>query len=184
MSNIITVDLRGRVPGGRSIEFLRAEMNGSMRTPFALIRYALNGKEVAEGFRIDLDKQTIFDRLGDPETDAVIERAAPLIANLLAPAAIERDRKLEGAVLEGAVSLTQEIKSELEALRDHLATILGRDTRNFDPREIEQAVGQIPASQRGGAINELKEMMKLMTRLERSVTSAEENLKRLDEVAH
>ena len=91
MAEYLTVDLKGRIEGGSSIEFLRAEMNRSMATPFALIRYAVDGVEPKNGLRIDLDKMAIFDRLGDPEKDAVIERAAPEIAHILGLVAGVRD---------------------------------------------------------------------------------------------
>ncbi len=34
-SDILSVDLRGKVEGGNGIEFLRAEINGAEATPFA-----------------------------------------------------------------------------------------------------------------------------------------------------
>jgi hypothetical protein len=53
------------------------------RSPFALIRYSIDGQEPRYGLRLDLDKQVFLDYLGDSEKDAVIARAAPKIVAFL-----------------------------------------------------------------------------------------------------
>ncbi len=110
MAQILTVDLRGRVEGGHGIEFLRAELNGSEATPFALVRYALNGEEQRSGFRIDVDKAAFIDRPSDPEQEAVIVRAAPAIVDLLSPTLNLREIKL---FRTGALAVLSEAEQDV-----------------------------------------------------------------------
>jgi hypothetical protein len=57
-----TIDLRGHIPGGAAIEFLRAEVpSGQYHGPFAVIHYALHGVEQDLGLRLDMDKQVFLD---------------------------------------------------------------------------------------------------------------------------
>jgi hypothetical protein len=83
---MITIDLRHRVPGGASIEFLRVEMAGIDASPFALIRYAKDGEEQKTGLRLDLDKRSFLDHFEDQEKERVIESAAPRIVELVGTA--------------------------------------------------------------------------------------------------
>lgn len=78
-----TTDLRGKVDGGASIEFLNVEIpSGPFRAPFAVVRYALNGEEQEYGLRLDLDKGAFLDHFEDePLKEAVLRRAAPQIVN-------------------------------------------------------------------------------------------------------
>lgn len=122
MSNVLTVDLKGRVKGGASIEFLRAEMNGSMVTPFALIRYAVDGIEPKTGLRIDLDKRAILDRLDDPETDAVIERAGPQIAEVIGPVAYQRDLTIRSHSTDAHLRGATRVSHGTDALLVHPTT--------------------------------------------------------------
>jgi hypothetical protein len=88
---MISVELRGRVKGGASIEFLRAEVaEGHRRIPSALIRYSLNGVEQAYGLRLDLDKQVVLDRFEDDEKQETVERAVPEILEVLRSALYAR----------------------------------------------------------------------------------------------
>jgi hypothetical protein len=82
---MIAVDLKDRVKGGASIEFLRAEVpEGHRRIPSALIRYSLNGVEQPYGLRLDLDKQVVLDRFeDDEEKQETLERAVPEILRVL-----------------------------------------------------------------------------------------------------
>jgi hypothetical protein len=81
---MISIDLKGRVRGGASIKFLRAEVNEEhRRIPFALIRYSLDGVEQAYGLRLDLDKQVVLDRFEDKEKQETVERAVPEILKVL-----------------------------------------------------------------------------------------------------
>ena len=81
---MIAIDLKGRVKGGASIEFLRAEVpEGHRRIPSALIRYSLGGVEQTYGLRLDLDKQVVLDHFEDKEKQETVERAVPEILKVL-----------------------------------------------------------------------------------------------------
>lgn len=82
---MISIDLKDRVKGGASIEFLRVEVpEGHRRIPSALIRYSLDGVEQAYGPRLDLDKQVVLDRFeDDEEKQETVERAIPEILKVL-----------------------------------------------------------------------------------------------------
>jgi len=82
---MISIDLKGRVKGGASIEFLRAEVpEGHRRIPSALIRYSLDGVEQTYGLRLDLDKQVVLDRFeDDEEKQETVEEAVPEIIKVL-----------------------------------------------------------------------------------------------------
>jgi len=71
------------------IRFLRAEVNASNYTPFALIRYAVRGHERSKALRLDLDKRVFIDPGDFEESDqeqfkAVADRVAPIIAERVA----------------------------------------------------------------------------------------------------
>jgi hypothetical protein len=81
---VISIDLRGRVKGGASIEFLRAEVpERHRRLPSALIRYSLGGVEQTYGLRLDLDKRVVLDRFEDKEKQETVEEAVPEILKVL-----------------------------------------------------------------------------------------------------
>jgi orotate phosphoribosyltransferase len=83
---IRTIDLTSNIPGGDSIEFLRAEVSKAAYrySPFALVRYALEGVEQEYGLRIDLDKRVFIDHFDeDPKKEAVLHGAAPKIVKFL-----------------------------------------------------------------------------------------------------
>ena len=77
------IDLKEFIPGGASIELLRAEISEKYRTPFALIRYAIEGVEAEYGLRLDLGKQVFIDQLDDRERDKFFQEAAPKIVEIL-----------------------------------------------------------------------------------------------------
>jgi len=83
MAKIRTINLKGHVAGGASIEFLRAEVPETHRLPFALIRYSLQGVEQEYGLRLDLDKRVFIDHFEDEEKEKTIESAAPKIVEFL-----------------------------------------------------------------------------------------------------
>ena len=85
MLTIKTVDLTGVVPTMGAIQLLRAEtVNGVGRyIPFALVRYARNGKEQELGVRLDLDKRAFLDRFDDDAENRSLQLAAPKIAHLI-----------------------------------------------------------------------------------------------------
>jgi len=82
---MISIDLKDRVKGGASIEFLRVEVpEVHRRLPSALIRYSLGGVEQTYGLRLDLDKQVVLDRFeDDEEKQETVERAVPEILKVL-----------------------------------------------------------------------------------------------------
>jgi hypothetical protein len=78
------IDLRGHIPGGAAIEFLRAEVpSGQYHGPFAVIHYALQGVEQDLGLRLDMDKQVFLDHFEDEEREEIIQKAAPEIVDFL-----------------------------------------------------------------------------------------------------
>ena len=82
--NSKAIPLNGKIRGGASIAFLRAELSTKYDLPFALIRYALDGQEQADGLRLDLDKQVFLDRpFADEEKNKVLDRAAEEIVEFL-----------------------------------------------------------------------------------------------------
>lgn len=79
-----TIDLKGYIPNGNSLEFLRAEVAvGQYRSPFALIRYALEGVEQNLGLRLDMDKRAFIDHFEEEDLESAIQKAAPKIAELV-----------------------------------------------------------------------------------------------------
>ena len=88
-----SIDLKGRVPGTDTIEFLWVEepyLNGRRFGPFVRVRYALNGVEHPEGFPIDVDKG-IFLLIYDDELEKELQPIAPKIVDILREeAALER----------------------------------------------------------------------------------------------
>lgn len=85
MPAIRTVPLKGLIPAGGPIEFLRAEMarRSGRSASFALVRYAREGIEQPLGIRIDLDKGALLDQFDDPRENGVLVRAAPRILDLV-----------------------------------------------------------------------------------------------------
>jgi hypothetical protein len=81
------IDLKGQIPNGASIEFIRAEVAiGQYRSPFALVRYALQGVEQDLGLRLDMDKEAFIDHFDDDELESAIQNAAPKIADVVGAA--------------------------------------------------------------------------------------------------
>jgi hypothetical protein len=88
---MISIDLKGRIKGGSSIEFLRAEMyEEPRRIPSALIRYSVDDVEQAYGLRLDLDKRVFLDHFEDKEKQEAIARAIPEILEILRSALYAR----------------------------------------------------------------------------------------------
>jgi hypothetical protein len=84
-----TIPLDIRPPNFSFIQFLRAEVNATTYTPFALIRYAIRGNERSKALRLDLDKRAFIDP-GDAEQSesddfaAAAEAVASVIAEKIA----------------------------------------------------------------------------------------------------
>jgi hypothetical protein len=70
--------------GSGKVKFLRAEVpTGQYYSPFALIRYTLQGVEQNLGLRLDMDKRVFLDHFEDEEKEGVIRKAAPKIVELV-----------------------------------------------------------------------------------------------------
>ncbi len=91
MDQYIKVELKGRVNGGASIEFLQAVTSGTFSTPFALVHYAIGGARQDYGLRLDMDKRAFLDHLDDPNQQRVIEYAAPVIVGLISDRLVGQD---------------------------------------------------------------------------------------------
>jgi hypothetical protein len=84
MPEVSTIDLRNRVPGGASIQFLSAEVPEIEDPPVALIRYALAGEQPPTGLRLDLNKQVFLDHFAEGSAkEKVLEGAAPQIIQMV-----------------------------------------------------------------------------------------------------
>jgi hypothetical protein len=78
-----TIDLRGKVPGFASLEFIEAKVFDP-NAPFALVTYTDGGRQPEFGLRLDLDKFAFLDRLDDVQKDEALRTAAPQIARIVA----------------------------------------------------------------------------------------------------
>ena len=84
MAKFRTIDLKGHVPSSTSIEFLCAEISAEYYTPFAIIRYSLQGEEQEDGLRLDLDKQVFLDdHFEEQEKKELLKETAPKIVEFL-----------------------------------------------------------------------------------------------------
>lgn len=80
-----TIDLKGRVPGTESIEFLSVEepyVEGRRYGPFVRVRYALNGVKQKKVFPMDAHKG-IFLSIYDDELLEKLRPIAPMIVKIL-----------------------------------------------------------------------------------------------------
>ena len=77
-----SISLKGKVPSGKSIEFLRAEICETYRLPLARVLYSMRGLE--NGIRLDLDKKVFIDHMDDDQDEEFIQGVAPEIARVLA----------------------------------------------------------------------------------------------------
>lgn len=84
--NISSIHFNGKIKGGASIDFIRAEMTTKYDLPLALIRYAIQGQEQENGLRLDLDKRVFLDHLEDEEKNKVLDKAAPEIVEVVGSA--------------------------------------------------------------------------------------------------
>ncbi len=91
MPEILTIDLRNQIPVKGKVEFLRAETAAKYRTPFVLVRYALNGAEQKEGLRLDLDKRAFLDHFEDSSLEASVAKEARTIAEFVGDFLCRRD---------------------------------------------------------------------------------------------
>lgn len=95
-----TIDLRGKVDEGASIQFLNVRVpSGSFRGPFAVVRYALNGEEQKYGLRLDLDKEVFLDHFEDePVKESVLRSAAPQIVSAVYESVSRRNEQAAPAL--------------------------------------------------------------------------------------
>ncbi len=102
LPQIRTVDLKGNVTNDNTgIEILRAELSPE-GGPFAVVRYAIDGKEQTLGLRLDLDKGVFLDELegvDKQKAKAVIAEIITCIASGIASGTSESplsEKELEG----------------------------------------------------------------------------------------
>jgi hypothetical protein len=81
------IPLKGRVPGGASLDFVSVQVpiENDRYVPLALIRYSLAGKPQEFGLRFDLDKQTFADHFDD-DREKVLQAAIPKIVEIVTEA--------------------------------------------------------------------------------------------------
>jgi hypothetical protein len=79
---IASVKLEGAVEDAGRIHLLRAEW-WTPGSRFVLIRYAVDGKEPDLGLRMDMDKRSIMDSLGDDDLDRAVRDRIPQIWELV-----------------------------------------------------------------------------------------------------
>jgi len=89
MRRTLEINLAGRVAGGYSIQFLKAEVPSEHRVPFALIRFSLEGKPQPYGLRLDMYKKTFLDHTDDKGLEEFLEQAASKIVEVLSEALSE-----------------------------------------------------------------------------------------------
>jgi hypothetical protein len=79
---IHNIPLEIQSPAYSDLVFLRAEANASRMTSFALVWYAISGRERAKALRLDLDKRKFIGLpdLENPEFQRVAANLAPTIA--------------------------------------------------------------------------------------------------------
>jgi hypothetical protein len=82
MSDIKSVDLRGKIPDAGAVHFLGAEWKVP-QSRFVIVRFALDNKEQLLGLRLDLDKRAILDDVKDEETSAAVMARAEQIWNIV-----------------------------------------------------------------------------------------------------
>ena len=82
MTKILKIPLPDRIQPV-PIRFLRVEMAAGHIAPFALVRYALDGKEEELGLRLDLDKRAFLDHFDQQDVESACREAAPRIVEYL-----------------------------------------------------------------------------------------------------
>jgi hypothetical protein len=81
-ASISTIDLTKELDAIGSLRFLRAEW-WPESPRFALLRYTIDGVESRTGIRLDLDKRTILDSVGDSKLDFAIQQNILEIWNIV-----------------------------------------------------------------------------------------------------
>lgn len=83
MTDIMSINLEGRIEDIGDLRFLRAEW-WTPGSKFVAIRYALGQDEEPLGLRLDLDKGAILDSVGDAAIDDKVRDRVAAITSLLA----------------------------------------------------------------------------------------------------
>jgi len=80
---IHNIPLEIQSPDYTGLVFLRAEINASTMTPFALVWYAISGVERSKALRLDLDKRRFIyiDQLEDAKFQQIAIKFADPIAH-------------------------------------------------------------------------------------------------------
>ena len=93
------IDLKGHVPNGASLEFLRAEVPaGEYYGPFAIIHYALNGVEQDLGLRLDMDKEIFLDHFDEEELEQAAQKAIPKIVEVVGAALYPQENLISASI--------------------------------------------------------------------------------------
>jgi hypothetical protein len=75
VSDIKSIDLRGKVRDAGQVSFIRAEWKNP-ESRFMIIRYSMDGAEARYGLRLDLDKAAFLDDVDDPATNNEVQARA------------------------------------------------------------------------------------------------------------
>ena len=85
-----TVNLPASTMKAGSVELVQVEL-ASPTSPFARVRYTVDGKLQDDGLRLDLDKRAFIDALDDAETNRKLEALVPAVVDtVVARQAFER----------------------------------------------------------------------------------------------
>ncbi|MBI4908587.1 MAG: hypothetical protein HY820_33515 [Acidobacteria bacterium] len=94
------IPLAKAISKGKHIRLLSVDVEADYQTPFACVRYAVDGVEEELGICVDLDKRVALDAPDDPahhkEMDTAVER---LIQFLRTPRADRLIKKTKGVVI-------------------------------------------------------------------------------------
>ncbi len=95
-----SIPLTKVIPAGKHIRLLSVDVEAEYQTPFACVRYAVDGVEEELGICVDLDKRVALDQTDDPahqrEMDVAVGR---MIQYLGSAEAVRQIRKVRGAVV-------------------------------------------------------------------------------------
>ena len=80
-----TIPLRGVVQNIGSVEFLSLEQITDPPSPIVIVHYAVNGKELTLGLRLDVDKGVFLDQIAGVEEEKLYQAAREIVDHLSFP---------------------------------------------------------------------------------------------------
>lgn len=119
------VQLPGSAMKAGNVELVQVEL-ASPISPFALVRYTVDGKLQDYGLRLDLDKRAFVDALDDAETNREVRAFVPdVIDAVIAHQVFERAladlqelaKQAAGSNASGAANASDRIASAIEDLK-------------------------------------------------------------------